>query len=238
VLERVTAILSASRDAGYDLPAPAGFAPQLPVEDDPVELTADDILGRALAIHYVDAKGDESYRRITIRRLHPVDSRQFLIGAYCHEREAYRSFRSDRVIQVIDLLTGEVSDQPWDFFRSLADICLTGRAIELAKWELQVFAFIGRCDGHFDELEQDWAADYVGAAWPKFSPPHEVIVRHVSQLFPDQESFIFALKKLPRSCPDNKRFLRSLRRILDADGRLDQTEAELAMVITEELSAD
>lgn len=47
-------------------------------------------------IDYVDAAGEPSRRRVTIRRI-IRDADRLWLGAYCHERKASRSFRADRV---------------------------------------------------------------------------------------------------------------------------------------------
>lgn len=58
-------------------------------------------------ICYVDASGEASCRRITIRGLFENKGATYL-DAYCHEREAARTFRIDRIEEIIDLATGEV----------------------------------------------------------------------------------------------------------------------------------
>ena len=58
-------------------------------------------------ISYVDAAGQESVRRISIKQI--IRSyRSVLLVAYCHERAALRHFRLDRIDNCWDCTTGEV----------------------------------------------------------------------------------------------------------------------------------
>lgn len=60
-------------------------------------------------IHYEDAKGNVSEREINVRAITDKNGVTYL-KAYCHARRAMRTFRLDRVVEVIDLGTGEVID--------------------------------------------------------------------------------------------------------------------------------
>jgi DNA polymerase-3 subunit epsilon len=53
---------------------------------------------RALVITYVDAKGEETTRMITPRQVQAVNGVVYLV-AYCHLRQAERSFRLDRIVE-------------------------------------------------------------------------------------------------------------------------------------------
>ncbi len=59
-------------------------------------------------IEYEDAKGQITRRRITMRTIEEVGE-NLILRAYCHERQAKRSFRIDRVICLIDQ-DGEIED--------------------------------------------------------------------------------------------------------------------------------
>ena len=64
-------------------------------------------------IRYMDADGQRTRRNITI---HPFSSTPRNFSAYCHLRKATRTFLFDRIVEVIDLNTGEVLPHA-DFFR-------------------------------------------------------------------------------------------------------------------------
>lgn len=67
-------------------------------------------------IEYEDGKGDLSRRRVTMRHIEE-DRGKLYLGAICHERHAYRSFRIDRIRCLIDQ-DGAVAD-PGPIFEEL-----------------------------------------------------------------------------------------------------------------------
>lgn len=54
---------------------------------------------KAVVITYVDAKGDETTRMITPLRVQAANQLVYLV-AYCHLRQAERSFRLDRIVDI------------------------------------------------------------------------------------------------------------------------------------------
>ncbi|WP_158511110.1 WYL domain-containing protein [Azospirillum thiophilum] len=83
------------------------------VGNDKFQAIAEDAAGSTFAIDYQDSKGTLSRRRITMRELYTNGERTY-VQAFCHERRAARSFRFDRIVEVIDL-DGECHD-PRRFF--------------------------------------------------------------------------------------------------------------------------
>jgi predicted DNA-binding transcriptional regulator YafY len=54
---------------------------------------------QSCVITYVDAKGDETTRMITPLRVQAANQLVYLV-AYCHLRQAERSFRLDRIVDI------------------------------------------------------------------------------------------------------------------------------------------
>lgn len=77
------------------------------------EGVATELGGMAIAIDYQDSRGRLSRRRITMRQIFTDGSRTYL-QAFCHERQAPRSFRFDRIVEVIDV--DGVCHEPRSFF--------------------------------------------------------------------------------------------------------------------------
>lgn len=75
----------------------------------------DDIFGITTVIEYIDSKNAFSRRRVTLRNITCREDGRFYVNCICHERNALRSFRFDRIQSVIDL-DGEIH-QPLAFFR-------------------------------------------------------------------------------------------------------------------------
>lgn len=106
---------------------PAAITVSVPAQDPPELVPAVEPASQAKAdrgpegfiadltcvISYVDAQGEPSVRRVSIRQVVKQSGRTYLAG-YCHEARGPRQFRLDRV--------GEC----WD--------CNTGEVIELAAW--------------------------------------------------------------------------------------------------------
>lgn len=78
---------------------------------------AEDAAGSTFAIDYLDSTGTLSRRRITMREIYTNGDRTY-VQAFCHERRAARSFRFDRIIEVIDI-DGECHDPRRFFTESL-----------------------------------------------------------------------------------------------------------------------
>lgn len=64
-------------------------------------------INKSVRLRYVDTHGQETERVIDIRAFEP-DRPEGLVIAHCHLREATRTFRFDRMKQVIDIETGEI----------------------------------------------------------------------------------------------------------------------------------
>lgn len=103
------------RGGGPDRPpAIDGFTPVLAGADDDAMMIAEPgadeletVAGLVLLLHYVDAAGAASERRVTCASVRERNGRAYL-NAFCHERAAFRSFRFDRISQAIDWRTGEI----------------------------------------------------------------------------------------------------------------------------------
>jgi len=64
-------------------------------------------INKSVRLRYIDTHDNESERVVDIRAFEP-DRRDGLVIAYCHLRNATRTFRFDRMKQVIDMETGEI----------------------------------------------------------------------------------------------------------------------------------
>lgn len=71
--------------------------------------------GQSFMIEYVDCQGQPSARRISVWGIKAGDRGVPVLAAICHERQAARSFRIDRVKTVIDY-DGTVYEPPAKFF--------------------------------------------------------------------------------------------------------------------------
>lgn len=58
-------------------------------------------IGEMFMIRYVDANGSETLRRITLRSVQDDPPDDAYLRSWCHERDAWRSFKLSRIQEVI-----------------------------------------------------------------------------------------------------------------------------------------
>lgn len=100
---------------------PLDRSPKLPAFDDAESIPPKEALpsigvaeGQTFAIEYESASGDLSERRISVWGLKRSANGIPNLVAKCHERNALRQFRIDRILCIIDL-DGEIHEPPTDF---------------------------------------------------------------------------------------------------------------------------
>lgn len=76
--------------------------------------------GQTIFIEYVNGLGQRLGRRISIRDMWDGPAGSIYIEAFCHERRAPRQFRSDRILEVADVVTGEIFPCFEDWLATLA----------------------------------------------------------------------------------------------------------------------
>ncbi|NKJ40802.1 TerB family tellurite resistance protein [Novosphingobium sp. SG720] len=195
--------------------------------------------GWAGFMHYTDANGDTSSRRIVCRSI-SGNGRPETVTAYCCERKAHRTFRIDRIDELICVETGEVLDPATHF----AELWSKG-ALKVADKTLTDFArvlvFMARCDGEFHplELQEVEAALWrYGAEFGLDDKTIKTAVRGVGRIAPDSEDFVDSLKRISHHCEArllSLMLLDSVDQVAAADGRIDEQEVEWASVVSDTL---
>lgn len=153
-----------------------------------------ELWGITIAIEYRDARGAETRRRVTLRRLYHDAAGYPCINCFCHERRALRTFRFDRIISVIDadgvvwppkdFFTQELHAQPVELENSI-DVAVASALAAAEKRQhakitapaapgiaqrraardgLRVLVALARADGEFDDAEMRIILDYIAAA--------------------------------------------------------------------------
>ena len=192
-------------------------------EEAPTATPDIEYIGRAYGIVYGDSKGRGSRRRITVRSLVPQKS-DLLIRAFCHERQAARSFKASRIEQILDLQTGEVVHDATEFFARYLSDDPTFDALRNSGPRLQVLTFMALCDRNFHPTKLECIVSYVDS---RATAPvdFDAVARHVEGLHPDTETFDRGLEILSEQGEDElKSIVRWLRRIVDADGVISDDE--------------
>lgn len=166
--------------------------------------------------------------------------------ARCHLRRAIRTFRADRVLELICLATGEVPDDPaaWIAEHALFEGELTPdytpHALRLCRDELALLAFVGASDGVFDEDEVEVAVDYVMMSTER-DIDRDLAARHIRRLAPSIADLGDHLAALSRHQDRWPRLTRAMRRLVDSDRFLAPEEqiawAEISSGYQDEVNA-
>jgi hypothetical protein len=212
--------------------------------------TLQDLVGLRVGIVYLDSRGQESRREITVRAIARRET-GLALQSYCHARQAPRSFLLDGVIAVYDIDTGELLGDGAAFAETYAPVQRSAdfataafsqakrvaAAIDAVRNELHVLIFLARCDGwHQSELAV--ACNIVLDQTPDLDIAE--LERQVRRLDPDTQTFRAALARFERAGAAAKnRLVRAVRRLVAADEALSDAEwqfiDEMAALIEAEI---
>lgn len=214
---------------GVQAPEPADAAPALPT---------------AIHLIYESADGD-SERVVTLLSAWRTGEIVYFKGR-CHLKRAIRTFRADRVLELICLATGEVPDDPTSWiaehalFEGERTPDYTPHALRLCRDELALLAFVGASDGVFDEDEVEVAVDYVMMSTERDIDRDRAAayIRRLTTSVADLSDHLKALSRHPEHWP---RLTRAMRRLVDSDRVLSPEEqiawAEISSRYQEEADA-
>lgn len=196
----------------------------------------------ALIYHltYVDAGGDESVRIVTLRRVDP-DRNGLKLLCWCHAAGALRHFRVDRIRQVFCIVTGEVFDEAERYF--LAHPMLTdpadpeAYALSVCRHEVSVLTILAAADGNFDPEEQERILVHVYDRCAHLDLDEGLLRRRLAKLTPDVVAFEAAMIRMGRfGAGDPVALRRSMRKLVDADGRIASEEVDFVAEVEARLA--
>lgn len=200
-----------------------------------------------LALHlvYSDSRGQLSGRNITLRNLR-AELDEVRVTAFCHMRRALRTFLGSRAVEVTDLATGEVHENGLAFFNThpflrgmraddLASMSPVLLAIQECRDELILLSFLAASDGEVDDAELDAIVLHVLNAVPDEEVTEAEVRPRVRAFVPDEGAFTRALSRMSEGSGDAKRLMRSMRRVVDADGEVDPEEVAFVTEIESRL---
>lgn len=194
------------------------------------------VTGLTFILRYKDSKGQETQRRITCKRFEVLAGKPYL-AAYCFERQAFRSFRADRIVELTDLSTGEIFAGPTEFMAAFGPdresvspfrFGLRPKQFGDLSAGLNVLAFIARCDKRWHTSEGEAIGRFAASFWMRSELEvdlvEEEVVAHSERLSPDAEVFFVAIER----CIANPVLALILRRHVDdvilADGLIAPAE--------------
>jgi hypothetical protein len=210
-----------------------------PVERDAT--TNDSLTGLSIIIEYEDARRRRTQRSITCRSFQVAASTSY-VHAYCHHRQALRSFRLDRILEVFDPLTGESLGVA--FFERFAPNRITKSSL---SWGLSVskraslvhllnaLVFIARCDKEFHPSERDSLEQAITRFWLHSEIaadcPVDDILGYADRLAPDGETFWVAMSQIKEDAVLTSLFRRAATQLIEADGIIRREETYWAIEI-------
>lgn len=108
---------------------------------------------------YQDAKGDLTKRQVEIKKIfRSIDDRRYFCG-FCVLRAAIRTFREDRVYELIDLETGDRYKNPTQFFDKYS--LFDSAKMEKLQVILHVLSYLARVDRNFCDKEKDFISELI-----------------------------------------------------------------------------
>lgn len=239
--------------------------PMAPIEivldefDDPTQDAADHLghaEGQSFLIEYRDSAGRRSARRITVWGIVAGANGVPSLIARCHERQAQRQFRIDRIVSVVDydgevfedvpaflvenfgmshLLAGRRGDDAMGRDRVWSDV------LEAIRHDAVILSALARSDGKAVAVEVDAAADHLSQLAERNGAMLDeaqilAIYRYANRLRPTEEAIVRALRFLQQQSPQHvKRLLIASAAIIDADGLRHPNEIALLNAVAEDL---
>lgn len=169
----------------------AGDMPDVEIVD------RDETSSWACQIRYLNDKGEESERTITCKRLHGYGGITH-IDAFCHSRERPRSFRIDRILDLIDIETGEVlhAESHFEMLGTAGALPFEDKGFTAF---VQIATFMAKCDGHYHPME----VEALEAA----------ITAYVIRFGGDDAQIEQAMARLPRIAPDGADVAKAVKRL-------------------------
>lgn len=201
---------------------------QVPPEEQPAEPFG-------LLIRYVDAKGAESVRRITLRQMLGVPPTMIL--AFCHERQRPRHFRLDRIKEVACAETGEIY-APDQFAALLAGEGLVAIPLDVRR-AVNVLVFLMRCDAIPHPAEWQAIDQALAGFILRFGgddAAHGRALELARQVAPDANDFLIGMRSFASSGKSAKigQWLRqAVLAVIDADGYHSAEEFAWMTEVTE-----
>lgn len=192
--------------------------------------------GMVNQIGYIDAKGEKSERLVTFFRISTRAGRWHLQGL-CHDRDAFRSFRCDRILYCLDPETGEMQE---DFFAYMADIFgveaqswqdgAEDNALKYSKDGARVLLFLANCDGEYHPLEREVICEYVNRRCGALGIPGNItgVMRFIDNSTADKYVYYDSLDNLmEENDAGHIRLLMQMAvRLTEADGFIKSEESQ------------
>lgn len=203
-----------------------------------------DLAGVRLAIAYLDSRMENTRRFVVVRGVTRTNN-VFYLHAHCELRNAHRTFRIDRIVEVVDMRTGEVHDNPRELFSDLILVANataprksrrsrpdpTERLIAESEHGLTVLLYFAQSDEKLRRGERAVIWEYLEWQKHRCSIDGRVARRPLNAwmdtLLPDTEQFVAALHNLlGQESIHSLHVLAQVPEIVMADGKASDEEKQ------------
>lgn len=208
------------------------------------------VVETGLIIDYRDVAGASSTRRITVHQVGESDDGNWLLRCWCHERDAWRSFRCDRIASLAQAATGEVAADPIEALIVLGFLPQRARTrqkenaarpeppptpkqklrqdLAAIAADLDVLVLVARADGKRTAKETAVMFDYIAAAG---IVAEEKLLRDVlGDLNPEPSELDVLLAEVEKAGRLSVLIAAALR-LIEADGKVSEGEKEMAAAL-------
>ncbi|MBB4797560.1 hypothetical protein HNP32_001284 [Brevundimonas bullata] len=189
---------------------------------------------------YTDSEGRESLRVVTLRRIDATRDGLKLF-CWCHAASANRQFKADRIREVFCVATGEVFDAPGNYFAEHPMLTAPrdpeAYALATCRHEVNLLTILAAADGEVHEDEQERILVHVYDRVPHLVLDEGKLRRRLSKVVPDVAAFEAAMWRMGRFRDgDSVALMRSMRKLIDADGHVAAAEIAFAEEINARLN--
>lgn len=156
---------------------------------------------------YTDRDHQQSRRNITTRGILDDPSSGWALSAYCHLRQAGRTFLVSRIDEFVDLATGEVVHDVVGYLKGVyarSPQGLVDAAVKKLADEISVLVFLARADGRLTGPELLAICGYVSKRSGATLEP-DVLQRAIRQSDVGQRAYVAALKRLKKNLGEGDR---------------------------------
>lgn len=193
-------------------------------------------LSAAVGIIYYDETGGLVDRLITVRRIFGRKG-DILIDAFCHDIEAPRMIFLSKAVRLYDIKTLLPYQYPAQFLlRDIGGYAADDsfkdngfiQAMTLVRYDLAALAYLAKADADKSELENKLIFEYVKKRCRTVSFDEDQMMRYISRLFPDEQSFYEAVEvivKYPHE--DLQLFVETFLQLVLSDSVIHDNEREL-----------
>lgn len=106
-----------------------------------------------VGMKYTDAKGALTQRQVEVKKIFRSDDECRYFSGFCFLRESHRTFREDRIEEIMELETGEVYPAPRTFFDRYG--IFNSAKMEELQVIVHILSYLARADRKFIDEEKE-----------------------------------------------------------------------------------